>query len=375
MSGATKQKSAKRKAQIVGGMVALAVAGGAIFLGQGESPVSLPWDSFDGGSSSSVNTVAVTGTIGSEKAAFFKDPKVVETLEEKGLSVQFLTAGSRDIVKNAAAGRDFLFPSSAPAGQAASAAREGSTLSTPFYSPMVVLTHADLVPALKGAGLVTERDGFFYLNTARLIEITAEGKRWRDIAPEFPSPRAVEVTTTDVRTSNSAAMYAAVLGWVANGENPFVGPDQAREAAKRIAPLFAGQGYTQSSSAGPFERFIRVDKGEMPMVLAYEAQYIEYARTNPNNARHQVLYLDPTINSEHSLVALTDQGRKLADALATPELQRLAAEHGFRPSELGALDDRFYGPQPAVPRELMTIPQPTNDQLEALISALEEQGL
>src|ERR1700741_2779669 len=59
---------------------------------------------------------ALRGVIGSEKEAFFADPKVQQALEKSGLTVAVEKAGSRAI-----AGRfdpkkyDFGFPSGAPA--------------------------------------------------------------------------------------------------------------------------------------------------------------------------------------------------------------------------------------------------------------------
>ena len=369
MSGANPGRKKRSTGQFIGGVAALIVGVAAIVVGQGPVPSWMPFGGESGVSRVVGDTVTVTGTIGSEKAAFFKDAEVQQALAEEGLAVEFSTAGSRDIVNREAAGQDFLFPSSAPAGRAASDAREGSELTTPFYSPMVALTHDELVGSLQAHGFVRESGGHFYLSSQRLIEASREGVRWRDIAPEFPSPRAVDVTTTDVRTSNSAAMYAVILGWVANGENRIDSPETAQRVAGDIAPLVTGQGYTQASSAGPFERFLRVDKGEMPMVLAYEAQYLDYARHNPDHP-YTVLYLDPTINSEHSLVALTEHGRQLADALATPRLQQLAAAHGFRPTDPAVLTTETIEGIPPVPAELISIPQPTFDEVEMLIAAL-----
>ena len=55
-------------------------------------------------------TVALSGYIGSEKDAFFKDPRVVAALKRGGFTVAGTTAGSRQIAGTDLSKSDFAFP-------------------------------------------------------------------------------------------------------------------------------------------------------------------------------------------------------------------------------------------------------------------------
>ncbi|MDK6808701.1 hypothetical protein QP365_14285, partial [Corynebacterium aurimucosum] len=76
----------------------------------------------------------------------------------------------------------------------------------------------------------------------KYMDLARSGKRWRDLGDAFPSPRNVQVRSTDIRTSNSAAMYLSLLAWeVAQRE-----PDRANDVGflvDEIAPFFTAQGY------------------------------------------------------------------------------------------------------------------------------------
>ena len=72
------------------------------------------------------------------------------------------------------------------------------------------------------------------------------------------------------------------------------------------------------------------------------------------------------------LVALTDAGAELGRALTEdPELQRLAAEHGFRPGDpalfVSTLGDHGIGEPPTF---LATVDPPVYDRLEQLITGV-----
>ncbi|MEI4913969.1 hypothetical protein Q8G39_28370, partial [Klebsiella pneumoniae] len=67
--------------------------------------------------------------------------------------------------------------------------------------------------------------------------------------------------------------------------------------------------------------------GKAPLVMIYEAQYIEYqaAHTQNRNGQMLLLYPQPTVFTKHIFIPFDAKGDKLGDLLANdPDLQRLA---------------------------------------------------
>ncbi|WP_449066041.1 hypothetical protein [Planomonospora algeriensis] len=166
--------------------------------------------------------VVVRGVIGSEKEPFFNDPRVRAAFEKHGLRVEVETAGSRQIATEFDLdGYAFAFPSSLPAAEKIRKDRKAARVYSPFHSPMAVATFEPIVRVLAGAGLVRDSgQDHQILDIAAYLDLVAEGTRW-DRLPgntSYPARKRVLLTTTDVRTSNSAAMYLAMTSYVANGE-------------------------------------------------------------------------------------------------------------------------------------------------------------
>lgn len=209
------------------------------------------------------------------------------------------------------------------------------------------------------------------------MELAASGKRWRDIAPNFPSPLNVQISSTDIRSSNSAAMYLSVAAWVANGSNVPTTDQEVTRVVNKVSPLFTHQGFTGGSSSGPFAEYLTQGMGSRPMVLIYEAQFIGQQISAPNTvgSNMKLMYLDPTISSQHTLLAHSDGGNKLGEALAHDEqLQKLAAKHGFRPNTPGVFKAELNSHGVAEPSAfLATINPPDFDRLEQLIEGVSAQ--
>jgi hypothetical protein len=116
-----------------------------------------------------------------------------------------------------------------------------------------------------------------------------------------------------------------------------------------------------STTDEPFESWLNRGKDFAPLLLVYEAQFLDRG----TGGDRVLLYPSPTVVSEHTVVPFTTAGADLAKLLATdPQLQRLAAVHGFRTAgapgavALGAAD---------------IIPSPDEPTLSALLAALKER--
>lgn len=318
----------------------------------------------------------VRGIIGSEKQGFFADPDVRKVFERHGLEVVADTAGSRRIaLESDLEGYGFAFPSSAPAAQRIADSTPHVLQTTPFHSPMAVATFTPIVDVLASESIAHQRDGHWYIDMGAYFGAASEGTRWRDMGGgTYPSPRTVQMATTDPRTSNSAGMYVSILSWVGNGGAVVTDPGQVDSAVASIAPVVAGQGYTESTTAAPFSDYLSQGMGSKPMTMIYEAQFLEQQLAGGDRITDDMLlaYPEPTILSKHTVVALDDDGAEVARLLAEDEdLQRLAAEHGFRPSSRQVLDDVLADRGVAAPPELVSIIDPPGfDLLERLLEGV-----
>ncbi|WP_394280615.1 hypothetical protein [Corynebacterium sp.] len=318
------------------------------------------------------STTQVSGVIGSEKRAYFEDEDVKKRFKKLGYEVDVQTAGSREIAETVdLSAHDFVFPSSEPATEKVERVFSSDGATYPFHSPMAVATFQPIVDILTRQGLIREDGPNKVLDVQGIMELAQNETRWRDLGDEFPSPRTVQISTTDIRTSNSAAMYLSILAWVISDMNPEHAEDTGF-LAKEITPFFTGQGYTASSSAGPFADYLSQGMGAAPMVLVYEAQYLgEQMKPNSRIGEDNVLlYLYPTVQAKHGVVGLTEEGKEIARLLAEDsELQELAARHGFRPNNSPAFEEVMAEHELTPPETyLATVDPPSYERLEELMT-------
>jgi hypothetical protein len=278
----------------------------------------------------------VRGVIGSEKKAFFEDPRVVRALAGKGVRVEVEPAGSRQIATSVDLGRyDFAFPSSAPAGEYIQRQRHVSTKYTPFSSPMAIATFQPIVELLTKAGVV-KKGPVLTFDVGAYLELATTDVKWDQLPGNtaYPVGKNIAISTTDPRTSNSAAMYLAIAGYVANDGAIVHGAAAEKKVLPLVTRLFTSQGYTDNTSEGPFHEYLTVGMGPTPMTWIYEAQFIDAATRGQIKPGMALMYPSPTVLSQHTLVPLNGSGDRVGRLLSTdPELQSLAAEHGFRSTD------------------------------------------
>jgi hypothetical protein len=324
--------------------------------------------------------LTVRGLIGSEKEAFFEDPRVIEALRAGGLEVHVEKAGSRQIATSYDLSEyDFGFPAGVPAAERMRREQAGSKSYDVFFTPMAVASWRPIAQLLVANGIAQDRGGTYALDVARLLEVIQEEVRWSDLEnnESYPVSKSLLVTSTDLRKSNSAAMYLALASFVANG-NEIV---QSQADIERVMPLmeslFLKQGYVEYSSAVPFENYLIMGMGKTPMVMIYEAQYI-YQAALPDGALTPdmvLMYPEPTILSKHVLVSFSEGGERLGELLRDdPELRKLAIEHGFRNTETAYFRDWTSRHDLGVPEAIVNVVEPPSyETLEAMIQHIESQ--
>jgi len=315
----------------------LAAFGGALFLalrGHRQEAVQ---------QQESAELAAVTelnGIISLDVEAFFKDPRVVKALAAHRLPVRATRVGSREMAAKVVPGAmpDFFFPSGVvAANQIADAARHvnvGLTQSSPFHTPMVIASWEPIARILVANGMAKAIEPKVYgVDMARLTTTMLAKKRWKDLqgASAYDVSRSVLVSTTDVRRSNSAAMYLALTSYALTGD---VITDRAagREAATKLTELFKRQGYQENYVNGNFDDYVSIGIGKAPMAFIYENQLVAYALAKKGIGADMVLlYPQPTIVNKVVFMAASERAKALADLLASDaELQGIAVEYGFR---------------------------------------------
>ena len=322
-------------------------------------------------------TAQLRGLIGSEKLPFFQDPKVIAALKRGGFEVSVATAGSRQIAGMDLSAQDFAFPAGGPAAEKIRRDHTGTTAVVPFFTPMAIATWAPIVDILKANHLVVDRGGYLAFDVAAYMRLASSDTRWKDLqqSAAFAVNKSVLITTTDVRRSNSAAMYLSLTSYVANGDSIVTNAGNLDSIVDTVAPLFLRQGFVENSSEAPFEDYLVQGMGKSPMVMIYESQYIARAAAADGSItpQNQLIYPEPTIFSKHTFVSLTPNGARLGQFLETdPEMRQLAVQFGFRTSDTAAFQSFVTEHKLSVPASLIdVIDPPTYETLEALITRLE----
>lgn len=283
----------------------------------------------------------VTGVVGSEKLEFFQDPAVQDVFAKHGYEVNVTKSGSwrmaelDDIESN-----DFAFPASEMAAQRIEQTHKSAVASThkPFFSPMAIATFEPILTILEQADVASKSpDGRWQFDMAKYLELVKADTRWNQLPgadKSYPSPRTVMLTSTDVRTSNSAGMYLSLASYVLNGNSVVSSASQADTYLPELERLFLGQGYSGTSSTAPFDDYLSQGSGAVPMVMIYEGQFLE-EQFKPNSRIQPgmtLAYPSPTAFSVHTGVSFSEHGTAIMQLLETdPELASLLAAHGFRP--------------------------------------------
>ena len=368
--------------RLVGPLVALlliAAVGGGIWYSHGR--LLAQRDTTEQARLEAAHTLVVHGLIGSEKDAFFADSNVQAALARQHLSVSVEKAGSRAIARGFNPQHDdFGFPSGAPAAAELKAIAQAPETFTPFYTPIVIASWHPIAQILETNHIVTERDGnYFITDLPALMKLMQQHARWKDLAGSeaFATNKAVLVNSTDVRTSNSAAMYLSLASYIVNGQSVVQSQADVDTVLPLMTELFLRQGFQESSSAAPFEDYLALGMGKTPLLVAYESQMVAFWLAHPERLHGDMvmLYPTPTVFSKHVLVPFNEKGRRLGEALEhDPALQELAHQYGFRTG------GSIKGPEVWEKRGIHTPPTvvdvvdpPTHEWLEKMITGIEQK--
>ena len=290
--------------------------------------------------SEAASVQALKGLIALDVEPFFKDPRVVARLAAKKMPVAVTRVGSRDMAAQVlpAQAPDFLFPSGVvAANQIVDAARKAKLPAaqvSPFFTPMVIASWEPVAKVLVANGVAKPLSPKVYgIDMARLTQLMLEKKRWKDLkgSAAYDVSRSVLVSTTDLRRSNSGALYLALTSAALNGD---VVSDRAAAvaSAQKLAELFKRQGYQENYVNGNFDDYVAIGMGKTPLAFIYENQLVAYALAKKGVGADMVLmYPLPTIVNKVVFVSTNERAKALGELLASDaELQGIAVEYGFR---------------------------------------------
>ncbi len=315
---------------------------------------------------------------GSEKEKFLSDAELAKVLDAEGIAITVQKAGSREIATRPdLKSFDVAYPAGAHAAVKIAQTTGSKRTYATFYTPMAVASWKTLIPVLEKSGLVSRKDGaYFIVDMGKLVGMMQKGTRWKDLPDNiaYSVGKSVLVTSTDVRKSNSGGMYLALAAYLANGSNVVDNEADADKVADSMVGLFSKQGFQESSSAGPFEDYTSMGIGKAPLVMIYEQQFLEYVLSHPHpNPDMVLLYPVPTVLSKHTLVALSDNGARFAQVMVSnPKISSIAQRYGFRTQDSAELFAAVESKKLAIPHTIVdVIDPPSYDILEKLINRID----
>lgn len=321
----------------------------------------------------------IKGIIGSEKEDFFRDPQTIAALAKEpwNLKVTVEKSGSREIATtpNLAKQYDFAFPAGVSAAEKIKRDQKAKNSVQAFFTPMVIASWKPIADILIANNIVKKRgEAYYIVDMIGLFDLIIKEKRWTDLkgSEHYPANKSILITTTDVRTSNSAAIYLALASYILNNNAIVQNEAQIEPLVPRLASLFTRQGFSENSTEIPFQDYLTMGMGKSPLVMIYEAQYLREANKTSNSAIRPdmvLLYPEPTLFTKHIIIPFTPDGEKLAQALANDEtLQKIAIQHGLRTPNMRILSTTSHFNIP--PDLVNVIDAPSYEMLESMIKRI-----
>ncbi|TDC85827.1 hypothetical protein E1193_01605 [Micromonospora sp. KC606] len=350
------------------------------------------WVRADRPATSSAAPTVVRCLGGSEKSELMADAAITRILRNKyRLEVDFQPLGSYDQVQLSsddlkARHLDCLWPASASAQSVFEAQHQRAfpdyRAENLLQSPEVIYAGPRGTESLMKRGLVEQRGNRYYLVDMKslLLEHVLKKQTWDGIgAAELRGP--ITVASTDAAKSNSGFVLAQLQLSIIATDDVYQAPNltQARNALPTMRAVYDAQGLQARSSDSGFREWL-TQGGEFksPLYAGYENQLIQLvARGDVNTAsvlrNVRLLYPDPTIYSDHPLLALNTTAARLIEAMKDPEIQTIAWKtYGFRSAlQVGANEVADF-PDLALAEQIRTTPAPAADVTLALLNCIKD---
>jgi len=325
--------------------------------------------------------VTIEGYIGGEKIGVFENEKVQKIFKnDYSLHVDYVKAGSIEMVQENTGEMDFLFPSSQIALEIFKETQANRLLksSNPFNSPIVLYSWDIVVEALEKEGIVFQQDGVYYADMEKLLEVVEAEKSWKEIGINELYGK-ISIVSTDPTKSNSGNQFVGLLAKIMNDGNG-IGYENLDRILERLLKIYKRLGYLEYSSGDLFTLYLRTGVGAKPIIVGYENQLIEFKRDNPEiwdqvKSKIRIIYPVPTVWSSHIIIALKEEANRLIDAFNDERVQEIIWEdNGFRTGLTGIINDPIqFGIEGIAAQVQQVIPMPTADIMTKIIETFEKQ--
>jgi hypothetical protein len=286
--------------------------------------------------------------------------------------------GSLEMSDGSLEGLDAIWPSSELAAAVFEARHPSLAFKKTniFSSPIVFFSWPQITEALIQAGIVQKREDVYYvIDLKGFLEMMIAKKSWKSLGLKYQMGN-VNVRCTDPRKSNSGFLLGGLLAIILN-DGEMVDTESIKPRLPTLNSIFKSMGYMENSSGILFDKYIKQGQGAFPVISNYESLMVEFYNAHPEKGdlikkNVYVLIPEPTVWSEHPLIALTDKGRKLMQALQDDEILKLAwKRYGMRSGVFGEGVDPSLLRELRLPDQIQTAtPLPAIDVMETILNSL-----
>jgi hypothetical protein len=328
-------------------------------------------------------TVQVAGS-----SSFLDDSTVRSDLsKELGAPLQDTSLGSRDICKVPGLIDKFAISDSGSDAAATCVEQQVTAAGlafqkvSPYESPMVIITHASIVPLLEKIGLVTSAHGLTIFNIKEYLSVFASGEKWVDIPgnTSYQSVSRILLWTTGPQHANSGGMLAAIAYAAQNSnDDPVIAPLHPGDPrVPVIRSLYTELGGLPTHTQDLLRQFLT---GGIPMAMVYEVDYLNAVLSHvlPAQSDVTVMYPNPDVLAQETFVSWKPEGYALANLLMhDPTMQADEEQHGCRTAKDASDFVRYMKTKGIIVPSLTVLMRslqfarlPTESGLEALINAV-----
>ena len=322
------------------------------------------------------------GVITSEKENFFRDERVKAIFEKNGLDIQVNRMASGKIAEAKTLSdldnADFVFPSGIQTSEKVKNNFKSSQAYNIFYSPMVIATWTPIFDILKANGVTKKVGQYEAIDMDSFMKLAEKGVRWKDLkqSEAYPVNKVVLVYSSDSRYSNAAKMYLALNSYILNGNNVVSSNQDVDKVMPVLKQIIQAQGNRESSSTNMMSDYMSIGRGKVPMMFAYESEFLENVFKNNGLAKDmKLVYPTPTIFTKHVLVELNPKADALVELFRkNADLKKIAVEYGFRFEGDTGLVEKAKSMNIDIPDVMVDVIDPPNyDVLEYMSNSVEQK--
>lgn len=314
--------------------------------------------------------VTVTGAVGGGKENFLADPEILKILHDRyNINLKVDNWSNNKLIKDPLEtkdkkGYDFVFfsderfyeyykkPAVADEAPRLPTLKAQIVLST----PIVVYSWDSICDTLIEQGVVEKIQDIYYItDMPTVLSYIENNTKWSDIGIKDIYGK-INIASTDPVTSSPGATYYGLLASIMN--EGYVDESNINDVLPKLKGFYKLSGFMNNTPADLFDLYLRMGKGAYPMIVDYEKSIIDFANNNPDSFnmvkdKIRILYPSPTIWNSHCIMSFTEGGTAYVDALADPEIQKIAWEkYGFRTGVVGGEYDVNSVPVKGIPQEI-----------------------